>query len=596
MVHRKTAQFPRALTISLTLFALLFATLSKAEVARFSPFDDRTVATAGDLLAQEALPKSGGVLRLGALGGFDSLNLMKFPGNYPITAWHAHDSLLRSSQTEKEAYYGLLAKKFEVSEDFSELYVELDPAARWHDGSPVTAGDIVFTFAATLENASPDLRSALGQIDIVAESDSTVRFRSQNPGDWRWIRLVGAAPIYSAKDWAGRDPSATTLEPSLGSGPYTVSRVDGNRIFEVQRAPDYWAADHPLNAHLWHFDTIRMDYFFDVSALTQAVRRGDIDLHQETDATRWREAYDSPALREGKLVQSALPAQTFVRLPVVIFNLRRPLTRNLSIRRALAVMIDTDWLYDLNGGSYARADSLYGDLRMAAQGKVSAAETELLVDFANELPQGFFDQEAPVPSPGGLSNRERRQRASDILDKAGFALRDGRRIDPATDQPVTLDVVSQGSDTVPLLQIYAGWLDSIGITLKVVTLDPSSTTQMIFQDANFDLLLSRWTAADLPGQFENFLWHSRYANAGLGLAGLKSPVADHLIDTMNTSLNEEKIIAAARAFDRYLRWNAYTVPLWQQNEAWFIHSANLAPPIEPIDPTLQPARTWRLIE
>lgn len=581
-----------ALPFCLASLVALVGGQALADVARFSPFDDRTIAMEADLSLETRKPRSGGTLRQAAVGTFDSLNTMVFPSSTPSTLRFTQDSLIVAANQEQGTFYGLLAQVFDVSDDFSEVRIELDPDARWHDGTPVTAYDVEFTLEVSLRNAGPNLRRALGGVSIDVLDDLTFILSAQTKGDWQWISLVGGLSVQSKAHWDRHDPSERTLVPPLGSGPYKVSDVEPGRRFNLVRAPEYWAQDHPVNAHRWNFDEIHTDFFFDVTPVTEVVRRGGIDVWQETDPTRWRSAFDGPALQSGEIVQTSLRNPSSATMPALIFNLRRPVTANLTVRQALAMVLDPTWFKDFNGGVFPTTESIYGSLRIAATGPPSQREVALLSPFADELAEGFLTQEAPVVTPIKMPQRDRRRRALELLKEAGYELVDGTQRDPDTGIELRLDLVTTNAEYAKLLGPYINWLSQIGVVLEVKLIDRASSIEALFNNKEFDITTLDWRASALPGRAENFFWHSKFSKAGVGYAGLESDVADKLIDTMNQSLDEQQIVAAAQAFDRYLRWNALMIPFWQNSEIWYVHGSQFELP-QGVNPSLHPAIHWR---
>ncbi|MEM8538938.1 MAG: ABC transporter substrate-binding protein, partial [Pseudomonadota bacterium] len=290
-----------------------------------------------------------------------------------------------------------------------------------------------------------------------------------------------------------------------------------------------------------------------------------IDLIRETNPKRWRAGYTGPAFDTGELVQTTLKYTDTVTIPALVFNLRRSPANNIAVRKALQLMYDVDWVLETQGNVAQAALSFYGDTRLAAQELPSAIEIDLLSSHEDSLPDGIFTKAAPDLVVVNSSLRDRRRRAIDMLEREGFFIRDGHMIDPDTDAPLRLELVTSDAILLQDLAPFQTWLRSIGITLDFSVLDATALREVFQNGQDFDITTVRWHAFDPPGRNEDFFLHSRHASTGFGVTGLESPVADALIETMLQSRDEDQIIAAARAFDRYLRWNVYVLPIWQQD-------------------------------
>lgn len=560
-----------------SIVLLAFSAAAQAEVARFSPYDNRTVVAEELLSLADQKTADGGILRQGVLGSFNSLNLMSFKGIFPASGRFAHDSLMVAAPNDLHAFHGLLAKRFLVSDDYSKVLIELDPDARWHDGTPVTAEDVKFTVETVLANSSFALRLALGPITVTIADDLTLTMENGKKGSWQWLQTAATYPIQSSAYWRGKDTSASTMDIPLGSGPYKIVSAEPNRQVVLERARDYWAADHPVNADRWHFDRISVDYFTEPSAVGQALIAGGIDILLETDATRWRAGYDSPSLTRGDIVKTAIGNNGIVVVPALFFNLRRSIWQDLRVRTALKYAIDTDFLNRITGEVYKPAVSYFGSLPHAATGVPTSAEAEVLAEFEDDFPAGAFASPTPSFSVSGLSQRDRFRRASALLQAAGYQVINGQRIDPATGQPMSLDLLITDATIARRLAPITEWFSDLGIELKVDLQDAAIFVERR-NAQDYDLLFLSLNHSGLPGFVENFFWHSRFAATGFSISGLENRAVDAFIDQMQSTRELEKITVAAQAFDRFMRWNVYALPLWQQDETWFVHASGLIPP------------------
>ena len=530
-------------------------------------------------------------MRSGTLRTFDTLNSIPFPAIYPVRIGYTFDSLLVTAVAEPAVYYGLLAKEIEVVRDFREVRVVLDERARWHDGTPVTASDVEFTFRTLREFGFPTYREAFALVDVQIEAPDTLIFRNAAPRSWRWIEQLGLMKIQSRAYWSDKDVTADTMVPPLGSGPYKVSDVDQNRRFSLVRNDRYWAADHPANARRWNFDELLVEYFFEKFTMMAALKRGELDVLLEADAGDWRDGYAGSALETGKLRRSAIKSPNGGNLQMLVFNLRKPPLQDQRFRQAVSLVFEHEWYEDYFGGVYDTPAGLYAGTRLAADGPIRKREERLLRPFASQLPDGLTAAPGPESGRTGMSTRARARLADALLRDAGYQVVDGRRIDPKTGTPVSLTLVTANTDLAKSLSPFRAWLDRIGIELLISVQDPSNTRQLIFA-SEFDLTPITWRPDDPPGRLEGYIWDSSFAeDQGFGLAGLESEVADTLIQKMRSSTDEEDIVAAARAFDRYMRWSQYAIPMWRESDVWFVHRSELSFPRD-VDPARLPDELW----
>ena len=556
--------------------ALIAPACALADVARFSPFDmvNRSDGNLG--YVNEAAPR-GGVLHLGSTVNFDTTNLMRFPGRAPSAMSHIFDTLLVRRKNEIGVYYGLLAKGLKVAPDFSQARFELDPEARWHDGTPVTANDVVFTFETLREHGLPRYRSALQDIMINVIDAHTIVFVSSEPGNWRYNDLVGTFPIQSRAFWEARDASQASLEMPLGSGPYSLKELTFNKRVVLERAPEYSAKDHPLNRGRWNFDRVELDIYFDENALIEAVKRGDVDFKREWAAPAWLNRYKGRSLSEGRITRTALPRSDGGALNTLVFNQRRPPLNDVRVREALSLAFDAGWYQDLQGGVFDAPESYYGDTEFSARGALGEAEMAILSELSSVAGSLSID-DLTRPNEPSTSERERFRRASALLEAAGFEVRDGLRVNTDTGEPLEFTYVTAHRQTVEYLEPYRQALGRLGIALNLAHFDYVAGRRLIL-DHEYDLTWLTWQPRFPPGSQESFYWHSDQAgDQGYGLAGLDNPAADLLIARMQSTLDLDEVKAATRIFDRLLRAGHYTIPMWHQKDAWFVHSADLTFP------------------
>lgn len=516
----------------------------------------------------------GGTLRLGATGTFDSLNPLLYPGRVPGHVRDlVFDTLLERSADEPAAYYGRLAESVEVSGDRRTVRFTLREAARWHDAEPVTAEDVTFTFETLREQGAPFYRQALRHYTVEAEGARQIAFHARGGAIRDMVRILGSLPIQPAHFWKTRDLKDHGLTPPLGSGPYRVDRVNAGAGVTLARVPDYWGADLPVNRGRFNFDRIETVYYRDDSVALEAFRAGDFDLRLEESAAQWAGGYDGPALREGRIRRDVIETATGGELTTLVFNLRRPPFDDVRVRRAISLAYDFDWTNaNLMHGLMQPVESLFGDTPFAARGAASESERALLRPFAGELPGGLLDAPSPGLRSGIESRRDALARADRLLRDAGFPVRDGVRISAETGDPLSIDLLNHDPSVIRILGPFARSLERIGISLRYGLVDPATGTRRTL-DHDFDMVVLRWSPRAVPGNAESLLWSSALADrkGSYALAGAKDAALDAALEAMVTAREMDRLVIAARAFDRVMRWRNYALGLWRKDEIWLAY-------------------------
>ncbi|MFN0263378.1 extracellular solute-binding protein [Tepidamorphus sp. 3E244] len=529
----------------------------------------------------------GGTLRVGRTARFDSTNTLHYPGATPTDLRLIYESLVERAADEPASFYGLLAEGIRVAEDLSSVTFRINADARWHDGEPVTAGDVVFTFETLKAQGAPFYRQAFRSISATAENDHTVRFDNARPGDRDFVKTVGAFPVHPEHLWSGEAGTDVSSQTPVGSGPYRVASLEIGKQLVLERVVDQWARDMPVNRGRWNFERIEVRYYLDDSVALQAFMKGDLDVREETSARNWSSAYANAAVENGDIKLSSFDAVGSGRIQNLVFNLRRQAFQDRRVRQALAIAFDAEWVRDnLFSGLYQVPVSLYGDSELSAKGAADVTVRDLLTPHRANLPDGIFG--ADILQPATFADRRARNAEADrLLREAGFIVRDGRRIDPSTGKPFQIEVVTPNPQAGRVLSPYAEALERIGIELIVRSLEPV-TAQRRMLDHDYDMTVLGWTPSPMPGRAENLLWHSALADqpGSYALAGTKDPALDAAIEAMGNARSMDALLPAARAFDRVMRAQQYVVPLWREQATWIAHVRALAYPDASVEPSV----------
>lgn len=507
----------------------------------------------------------GGEIRMAAIGGWDSLNPFIVKGDPPAGADLPFETLMVSSADEPFSEYGLIAETVEVPADRSWVIFNLRPKARWHDGKPITADDVVFSFEALKAKGHPRYRFYYAAVDKVEKlAERRVRF-SFKPGDNRELPLiVGQLPILPRHYWQGRDLAATTLEPPLGSGPYRVGGFEPQRTITYERVKDYWGADLAVRRGEFNFDRIRYDSYRDTTVALEAFKAGEYDWRLENEAKKWATAYDDwAALKDGRGRKQAFANQRPAGMQGYVFNLRRPLFADARVRRAIGLAFDFEWTNKtLFHGQYKRTGSFFANSELAATGLPSAAELKVLEPLRDKIPPEVFTTAYQPPATDGDGNiRPNLRLAMKLLEDAGWGVVDGKL--QKDGRPFVFEILLVQPVWERITLPFARNLARLGIQAEVRTVDTAQYKNRL-DHFDFDMVVHVWGQSQSPGNEQLGFWGSESADAPgtQNLAGIRNPAVDALAEAVIAAPDREELVARTRALDRVLLWNHYVIPQW----------------------------------
>jgi len=508
----------------------------------------------------------GGELRLAAEGSYDSFHPFIPRGTAAAGLATMFESLLVGSADEPFTEYGLLAETIEVPRDRSWAVFTLRREARWHDGRPVTVEDVIFSLEALKKDGHPFYRfyyQAIARAEKAGERKVRFTFAA---GDNREMPLIaGQLPILAKHYWEGRDFARTTLEPPLGSGPYRVGAFETGRYVVLERVPDYWGRDLPVNRGMHNFERIRYDYFRDATVIREAVKAGSIDLRAENQAKAWALDYDTPAVREGRLLKKAFDHDRTAGMQGFAMNLRRPLFADARVRYALAHAFDFEWSNrNLFFGQYERTGSYFANSELASRGLPGPEELELLEPWRGQIPDEVFTREYRPPSTDGSGwPRENLRRAFELLREAGWVVRDLKLVNEKSGAPFNFEILLVGSGFERIALPYVRNLRRLGIDARVRVVDSSQYINRV-RAFDFDMIVAAWGQSLSPGNEQRDFWGSGAAKASgsRNYTGIASPALDALIERLIASPDRESLVHRTRALDRVLLWSHLVVPNW----------------------------------
>jgi peptide/nickel transport system substrate-binding protein len=534
--------------------------------------------------ANPSAPK-GGRLVQGVVGSFDNLNPFIVRGLPPqglraplvsganIISTTVVETLMVRGYDEPFTLYGLLAESVETDAARSYVTFRLNPAARFSDGKPVTAQDVVFSWALLRDHGRPNHRiyySKVAKADMLDER--TVRFDLTGANDRELPLILGLMPVlakHAVNAGTFEDPAMT---PLLGSGPYRVGGVDPGKSVTLTRNADYWGRNLAVNRGFWNFDEIRVEYYRDASSFQEAFKAGLFDIRKEDDPGRWQTGYDFPAFREKRVVKemfsSGLPKPSFN----FAFNTRRALFADIRVREAVALLFDFEWVnrsifFDL----YRRSGSFFEGSELSARGRpADERERALLAPFLAAVRTDVMDGTWRPPVTDG-SGRDRTvlRRALGLLNAAGYELRGTELVEKAGGKPFAFEILALNREEERLALLFASQLKRAGITAQVRLLDAVQyeARRIAF---DYDMIQYRWDQSLSPGNEQAFYWSSAAAdsNGSRNYMGMKSAAADAMIAALLKAETRADVVAAVRALDRVLMSGFYVVPLFHVPEQW----------------------------
>jgi microcin C transport system substrate-binding protein len=522
----------------------------------------------------------GGTLRLAETGTFDSMNPYIVFGLPARGLGLVFQSLLYRSPDEPFTLYPQLAQGIELAADRSWIVFHLDPRARFQNGTPVTAGDVLFTFNALLRDGKPHTQTFYaGVTQAQALDDLTVRFDLVS-GNWELPMILGLMPVMSEAYFEDIPFERTSLEAPLGTGPYKVVLIEPGRRVTYQRDPEYWGNDLPTSAGRFNFETIEYTWIRDSNVALQAFLAGDSDLRFEADPLRWATGYDSPAVESGRIILEEVSAKRPSGLFAVVWNQRRPPFDDVDVREALGLAFDFTWTNaNLLHGQYVRTNGLFDNSSLAPSGPAAGLERDLLEPWREHLPQALFDSPYVWPETDGSGRlREDLNTASALLDKAGYIMVDGVRRN-GEGQGLIFEIVLANSSQERILLPWIRNLERLGVTGTLRTID-AAQHQARISEFDYDAMVWRWGVSLSPGNEQWIYWGSDAAQApgSRNYAGIADPVLDSLIGSLSDARSAEDLVAAARALDRVLMWGRHVLPLYHRVDDPLAHWDTIARP------------------
>ena len=512
-------------------------------------------------------PKGGSLSMIGTAGliTFDSFNNYILKGDAAQGLSFVYDTLMARAFDEPDAVYGLVAHSAELADDKKSVTFYLRPEAKFADGTPVTAADVVFSFEVLKEKGTPFISFPLRDVEKAeALDDHTVRYTFK--GDLvRDLPLsIAELPVLPKAFYEKHPFDETWLAKPLGSGPYEVADFKPGTYVTYRRRDDYWAKDLPVNRGQFNFEELRYEYYRDRTAELQNLLNGNFDLREEFTSVDWATAYNVPAVRDGRILRKTLPDMRPSGAQGFMINTRRKKFKDPRVRKALDYAFDFEWtnnnlFYEL----YERTGSYFENSDMKAQGKPSSAELALLEPFRDQLSAEVFEEvySPPVSSANGQDRKLLRE-ADRLLREAGWTLQKRKRKNAKGEQ-LSIEFLLFSKAFVRVINPYISNLKRLGIDARIRVVD-SAQYQRRIKSFDFDITTTRYVLPLTPGLEMINYWSSTTAqtDGSLNLAGIANPAIDSLVDKALAAQSREELTNITRAIDRILRATHYWVPHW----------------------------------
>ena len=502
---------------------------------------------------------------------FNSLNSFILKGDGAQGTELTFASLMSRAQDEPDALYGLAARSVRLSSDGLTYRFALRPGITFHDGSPMTARDVVFSLQTLKEKGHPIAQQLLRDFagaDALDDATVIVRFAKNRARDVPLF--VAGLPIFSAAYYAAHAFDESTLEPPLGGGPYKVGRFEPGRYIEYERVKNWWGADLPVSRGQNNFDLVRYEYYRDREVAFEGFTAKNYLFREEFTSRTWATRYDFPAMRDGRVKREVIPDDTPSGAQGWFFNTRREKFKDRRLREAFIYAFDFEWTNKtIMYGSYERTHSVFQNSDMMAVGKPAGDEAALLEPFRGQVPDEVFgDPFVPPVSDGSGQDRSLLRRASTLLQEAGYPIKGGKRISPQGEGIKAEFLIDEPSFQPHHASLIKN-LGTLGIDANLRIVDPVQYRKRV-DDFDFDLTIERFGFSTTPGDSLRSYFSSRAAaiKGSQNLAGIADPVIDELIERIIAADTRSGLVTACKALDRVIRSGRYWIPHWYKPSHW----------------------------
>ena len=530
----------------------------------------------------------GGTLRMALVGSYDTFNPFILKGNpvdglgplskdsVVLVPTSVFESLAVYSNDEPFTMYGLIAKTIEVPKDRSSVTFNLRKEARFQDGTPITADDVIFSFTTLRDKGAPFFRNYYASVAKVEKNGPlSVTFRFVSANQKELPLILGELPVLSKAYWTKHDITQSTIEPPLGSGPYRVAKFDIGNYVVYERDKNYWGKDLPVNVGRFNFDTVRVNYYRVDFPAFEAFKAGQADVWVETSANRWATSYDFPAMKRGDVLRARVPLGTTQGVEGLFFNTRRPIFQDRRVREALGNAFDFEWENKIIAyNQYAHARSYFNNSDLEAKGVPQGLELQILEPFRGKIPDDVFTKEFNPPSTAHATVRDNLRDAQQLLASAGWKIDKDGIMKNAAGEPLKFEILMYTSPDLErlVLPIVANF-KLLGIQAELRAVDQGQFINRV-RAFDYDMVFGGIGESDSPGNEQRAFWGTKAASepGSRNYAGVHDPAIDSVIEGLVHADTRADLVAHVHALDRLLQYGYYVIPFWYlpaQRIAWW---------------------------
>ncbi len=492
-------------------------------------------------------PKGGG-LKIAAIGTFDSLNPYSIKGIAAKNMNLVYDRLMRRVWDEPFTMYPLIAEHVEMAQDRSWIIFHINPKARFHDDTPITAQDVLFSYKTLKEHGRPNMRNIYKLVSKAEILDANIiKFSLSEDRTRETVMIIAMMPVLSQKWWGEREFNSTTIEMPLLNGAYRIKEFDIGRKITYERASDYWAKDLFVNKGQYNFDTVTYEYFRDDTIALEAFKKGDLNLRREWDVGKWNAAYNG-MIKDNTQLNS--PHQRPERAHGFIFNLRREPFNDINVRKALSLAFDYDWVAkNIFHGEFKRIESFFPN---------SSLKYPILHEKMD------------------LSLRQKLKIASGILQDAGWIIENGKLVNKDTSKPFSFELMISTKQEEKIAITYQKTLQRLGIDMRI-RMNDSATFQKRKSIYDYDMIAFFWQNSLSPGTEQALYWSCAAANepSRFNYSGICNAELDNFVEKIADAKTYDDLTKYAHEIDRILLSQYISIPLFYKGLDYIAHHKNI---------------------